>query len=148
MWPLRAVRATAFALNILIIHALGDALAFPAIGYISGHSQYEHRLPRDLGDDARSGVIWLTGMKYLGADTARSKPSPNGVTTHAVARACRCTSLASASAKASGGFVRPTDFLQEFAHHLPAFRAIRRGDEARLQLHDRAIGETRVRPAL
>ena len=34
------VRATAFALNILVIHALGDVLAFPTIGYIAGHTTW------------------------------------------------------------------------------------------------------------
>ena len=32
------VRATAFALNILIIHALGDALSPPLLGAVAGHS--------------------------------------------------------------------------------------------------------------
>ncbi|MEP6777076.1 MAG: MFS transporter, partial [Chthoniobacterales bacterium] len=35
---LPSIRATAFALNILIIHTLGDASAFPVIGYIGGHT--------------------------------------------------------------------------------------------------------------
>src|SRR5213082_3041190 len=35
---LPAVRATAFAVNIFIIHALGDVLAFPTIGYMAGHT--------------------------------------------------------------------------------------------------------------
>ena len=66
-----AVRATAFALNILVIHALGDALAFPAIGYISGHTNMNIGFFVISGMMLVSGVVWLTGMKYLGADTAR-----------------------------------------------------------------------------
>ena len=27
-----------FRFNILVIHALGDVLAFPAIGYVAGHT--------------------------------------------------------------------------------------------------------------
>src|SRR6266478_6744686 len=34
------VRATAFALNILVLHTLGDVPAFPAIGYVAGHSNW------------------------------------------------------------------------------------------------------------
>jgi len=65
------VRATAFALNILVIHALGDALAFPVIGYISGHSNMNIGFLVISGTMLISGLIWLTGMKSLGADTAR-----------------------------------------------------------------------------
>ncbi len=35
---LPSVRATAFAMNIFVIHLLGDAAAFPTIGYIGGHT--------------------------------------------------------------------------------------------------------------
>lgn len=66
-----AVRATAFALNILVIHALGDALAFPAIGFISGHSNMNIGFLTISGTMLISGVIWLLGMKTLGADTER-----------------------------------------------------------------------------
>ena len=66
-----AVRATAFALNILVIHALGDALAFPAIGYIAGHTNMNIGFLVISGVMFVSGLIWLAGMKFLGADTAR-----------------------------------------------------------------------------
>ena len=66
-----AVRATAFALNILVIHALGDALAFPAIGYVSGHTNMNIGFAVISGMMLLAGVIWLTGVKYLAADTAR-----------------------------------------------------------------------------
>ena len=73
------VRATAFALNILVIHALGDVLAFPTLGYIAGHVHFF--VPKDQADwttaflvvsgvMALSGVLWLLGMKYLPRDTA------------------------------------------------------------------------------
>jgi predicted MFS family arabinose efflux permease len=65
------VRATAFALNILVIHALGDALAFPAIGYISGHATMNIGFLVISGMMLVSGVLWLTGMKFLGPDTIR-----------------------------------------------------------------------------
>ncbi|MBA3543457.1 MAG: MFS transporter [Chthoniobacterales bacterium] len=65
------VRATAFALNILVIHALGDALAFPAIGYISGHTNMNVGFFVISGMMLISGIIWLAGVRFLGADTAR-----------------------------------------------------------------------------
>jgi MFS family permease len=57
------VRATPFALNILVIHALGDAAAFPSIGFIPGHTHH-NRLSFRSGMMLLSGII-LAGMKYL-----------------------------------------------------------------------------------
>ncbi len=70
------VRATAFALNILVIHALGDALAFPAIGYISGHSTMNIGFLVISGMMLIAGVIWLAGIKFLGPDTLRVEGVP------------------------------------------------------------------------
>jgi MFS transporter, Spinster family, sphingosine-1-phosphate transporter len=67
---LPAVRATAFAVNILIIHLLGDILAFPAIGYIAGHTDIRVAFLFVTGVMLLSGVIWLMGAKFLAADTA------------------------------------------------------------------------------
>jgi MFS family permease len=65
-----SVRASGYALNILIIHALGDAISPPLIGFIAGH----------WGMDAGFGVVsllmlvgsllWLWGARYLERDTA------------------------------------------------------------------------------
>ena len=65
------VRATAFALNILVIHALGDVLAFPTIGYVAGHTNWTIAFLFVSGMMLLSGLIWLAGMKFLGADTLR-----------------------------------------------------------------------------
>jgi MFS family permease len=65
------VRATAFALNILVIHALGDVLAFPTIGYIAGHTNWTIAFLFVSGMMLVSGFLWLIGMKSLGADTIR-----------------------------------------------------------------------------
>ncbi len=65
------VRATAFALNILVIHALGDVLAFPTIGYVAGHTDWTIAFLFVSGMMLLSGVLWLAGMKTLGADTER-----------------------------------------------------------------------------
>ena len=64
------IRATAFAVNILIIHALGDALSPPLLGAVAGH--YDMTMAFILVSAAMlvSGIIWLLGMKYLASDTA------------------------------------------------------------------------------
>jgi MFS transporter, Spinster family, sphingosine-1-phosphate transporter len=68
---LPAVRATAFALNILVIHALGDVPAFPAIGYVGGHTNMRVAFLFVSGMILLAGVVWLLGVKYLPADTER-----------------------------------------------------------------------------
>ncbi len=65
------VRATAFALNICLIHLFGDAAAFPIIGYIGGHANMHVAFLVVCGMMAISGTIWLFGMRHLAADTAR-----------------------------------------------------------------------------
>jgi MFS family permease len=64
------VRATAFALNILIIHALGDALSPPLLGAVAGHADMNVAFLVVSGAMLVSGIVWLFGMKYLAADTA------------------------------------------------------------------------------
>ncbi len=63
------VRATAFAVNIFIIHALGDVLAFPTIGFIAGHSDIRVAFLFVTGIMLLSGVIWLAGARFLREDT-------------------------------------------------------------------------------
>lgn len=65
-----SVRATAFALNILIIHALGDAISPPLIGAIAGHWNMNAGFFLVSAMMLISGLVWLAGMKYLAADTA------------------------------------------------------------------------------
>ncbi len=64
-----SIRATAFALNIFIIHALGDVTAPPLIGWISKWGWncvfYVVAAATALG-----GLIWLYGARYLVRDTA------------------------------------------------------------------------------
>jgi predicted MFS family arabinose efflux permease len=67
---LPAVRAMAFALNIFVIHVLGDLLAFPSIGFIGGHTDIRIAFLFVTGVMFLSGVIWLAGMKFLPADAA------------------------------------------------------------------------------
>jgi MFS family permease len=65
------IRVTAFALNILVIHALGDVLAFPTLGYIAGHTSWTVAFLFVSGVMFISGLFWFAGMKFLGRDTAR-----------------------------------------------------------------------------
>jgi MFS family permease len=67
---LPAVRATAFAVNILVIHALGDVQAFWLLGYIGGHTNMHVAFLFVSGIIFASGLAWLIGVKYLPADTA------------------------------------------------------------------------------
>jgi MFS family permease len=67
---LPAVRATAFAVNIFVIHALGDVQAFWLLGYIGGHTNMHVAFLFVSGMIFASGLAWLLGAKYLPADTA------------------------------------------------------------------------------
>src|SRR5213080_3910652 len=67
---LPAVRATAFAVNILVIHALGDVQAFWLLGYIGGHANMHVAFLFVSGIIFLSGLTWLSGVKYVAADTA------------------------------------------------------------------------------
>jgi hypothetical protein len=64
------VRSTAFALNILIIHALGDAMAPPLIGAVADHTNMEIAFLAVTAMMLVAGVLWLLGAKFLPSDTA------------------------------------------------------------------------------
>lgn len=64
------IRATAFAANILVIHALGDAISPPLIGAVAGYSNMNIAFLVISATMLISGIIWLAGMKYLASDTA------------------------------------------------------------------------------
>lgn len=63
-------RATAFALNILAIHLLGDAISPPLIGWIAGKSNMNVAFMVVSAMMAVASVFWFIGMKHLGRDTA------------------------------------------------------------------------------
>jgi MFS family permease len=73
---LPAVRATAFAANIFIIHAFGDVQAFWLLGYIGGHTNMHVAFLFVSGIIFLSGLVWLIGVKYLAADTAAVETEP------------------------------------------------------------------------
>ena len=70
------IRATAFALNIFIIHALGDAISPPILGFIAGRSNMNVSFFVVSFAMLVSGLVWLLGMKYLAADTAAAERAP------------------------------------------------------------------------
>ncbi len=67
-----AVRASAFALNIFVIHALGDALSPPLLGWVAGRYSWNTAFGVVIVATAIGGVLWLWGAQYLDADTRRA----------------------------------------------------------------------------
>jgi MFS family permease len=63
-----SVRATAFALNIFVIHILGDAISPPLLGKI-GHHSWNAAFTVVAVVMALAGILWLWGARYLQADT-------------------------------------------------------------------------------
>ena len=64
-----SVRATAFAVNILIIHALGDAAAPPLIGAVADRTNMNVAFLVVSAMMLVAGVLWLWGAKFLPSDT-------------------------------------------------------------------------------
>ena len=86
-------RSTGFALNILVIHALGDAISPPVIGAISDTSGGLCPNPANgsAGDLKTaflvmaiflpvSGALWLWGMRYEDEDTKKADDASKAVT--------------------------------------------------------------------
>lgn len=85
-----ALRASGFAFNILVIHALGDVISPPILGWVAGHAQTTlapatallapvlgpNHIDMDVGFFLVSlaillgGCLWLWGSRYLERDTA------------------------------------------------------------------------------
>ena len=72
------VRATAFALNILIIHALGDAISPPLIGAIADRTNLNMGFLVVSAMMLVAGVLWLYGRKYLEQDTRAASLDTSG----------------------------------------------------------------------
>jgi MFS transporter, Spinster family, sphingosine-1-phosphate transporter len=75
------IRATAFAINILVIHALGDVISPPIIGIIADLSELGTALFIVSFLILAGGMLWLMGARYLDAEThrvteAESQPGP------------------------------------------------------------------------
>jgi MFS family permease len=68
-----SIRASAFALNILVIHALGDAVSPSIIGFIKGYSEsWNIAFTVVSAMFLASGMLWLWGGLYLERDTAEA----------------------------------------------------------------------------
>ncbi len=63
------IRASAFAVSILIIHALGDAISPPLIGWIKDRSNWNVAFLSVSLVILLAGIIWLASMKALVRDT-------------------------------------------------------------------------------
>ncbi|MFO0810071.1 MAG: MFS transporter [Gemmataceae bacterium] len=64
-----ALRASAFALNILAIHLLGDVVSPPAVGWIDDRDSLHQGMLFLAGPMLLSGLFWLWGTRYLDRDT-------------------------------------------------------------------------------
>ncbi|MBS0660498.1 MAG: MFS transporter [Verrucomicrobia bacterium] len=73
------IRGSGFALNILLIHALGDAISPPLLGWIAGRTNYNVAFYVVAGMMALASIIWLLGARTLDEDTRRAEaasPTP------------------------------------------------------------------------
>jgi len=64
-----SIRASAFALNIFLIHAMGDAPSPPLLGGIAGHYGWDAAFGMVAATMVGAAVVWLYGARYLHADT-------------------------------------------------------------------------------
>ena len=67
-----SMRATAFAINIFMIHVLGDAISPPLIGWMSDRYSMNFAFQVVSVLILVGGGFWLWGAKYLGHDTAEA----------------------------------------------------------------------------
>ncbi|MCS6852286.1 MAG: MFS transporter [Gemmataceae bacterium] len=67
-----AMRATAFALNIFFIHALGDVISPPIIGHIADRTNLDDGFRLVSVAILLGGLLWLWGTRYLAYDTERA----------------------------------------------------------------------------
>ena len=68
-----SLRAAAFALNIFIIHALGDAISPTVIGAIADRTNLKVGFLAMSGMLLLAAVCWTAGAKYLATDTANAE---------------------------------------------------------------------------
>jgi hypothetical protein len=67
------IRATAFAINILIIHALGDAISPLIIGFVADLSSLQAAFVGVSLLIPVSGLLWIWGARYLDEDTRKAE---------------------------------------------------------------------------
>jgi MFS transporter, Spinster family, sphingosine-1-phosphate transporter len=71
-----SIRSMAFAINILMIHILGDAFSPSLIGFIADRADLHTAFVGVSFLILVGGGLWVLGARYLDADTARAE-SPN-----------------------------------------------------------------------
>jgi MFS family permease len=64
-----SIRETGFAINILVIHVLGDVPSPPLMGYIAGRTNQDVSFIVVSLAILLGGLFWLWGMRYLERDT-------------------------------------------------------------------------------
>jgi len=64
-----AIRSSAFAFNILVIHVLGDGISPTIIGMVGDASNLTNGLMLVSVMIGVSGVVWVFGARYLARDT-------------------------------------------------------------------------------
>ena len=64
-------RATAFAINILVIHLLGDAISPTLIGAVADLADLQTAFAIMTAFIVVGGILWLLGAKSLESDTAK-----------------------------------------------------------------------------
>jgi hypothetical protein len=66
------IRSSAFAINIFLIHLLGDAISPPLVGQINGWYKGNMNIGFAAVSVAiaASGFFWLAGARFLQRDTA------------------------------------------------------------------------------
>ncbi len=69
-----AVRATAYATNIFVIHALGDALSPTVVGMVSDHAGLAQAFWIAPGALALAACFCFWGMRYFAGDEIRVNP--------------------------------------------------------------------------
>jgi hypothetical protein len=64
-----SIRATGFAFNILLIHALGDAPSPPILGHLAGRYGWDAAFGLITAMTGLGGLLWVMGARFLARDT-------------------------------------------------------------------------------
>jgi hypothetical protein len=76
-----SIRASAFAINIFVIHLLGDVISPPILGLLIGkEDNYNLAFIVVSAAVLIGGVFWLMGMRFLAEDTAKAPTRLGGET--------------------------------------------------------------------
>lgn len=73
-----SMRATAYAVNIFVVHAFGDVISPVIIGIISDRTDMNHAFALVGAMFLVAGVLWLAGTKFLKRDTELAQTRLSG----------------------------------------------------------------------